>query len=107
MARRQEPAGLVSARGRLRELAAAQQSALGEFWQAADTGDQLRAQLEAVEAEQRRHAGALAGLVGAAVAAELTGWSRARVVEAERAGRPATSTGDPFDREAKSLRRVS
>ena len=105
MVRRQEPAGLVTARDRLRELAAAQQEALSGFWQAVTRADQLHAELEVVEVEQRRHAGALAGLVGVAVTAELTGWSRTRVAEAHRAGRrpPAADGGV----EARSLQAAS
>lgn len=108
MVRRQEPTELVSGRDRLRELAAAQQDALSEFWQAAARGDQLRAEMEAIEAEQRRHAAALAGLLGAATAAELTGWSKARIADALRVGRAtAHDTADDGEFGATALRPMS
>lgn len=65
----------------------------------------IRADMEAIEAEQRRHAAALAGLLGAVTAAELTGWSKARIADALRVGRAtAHDTADDGEFGATALR---
>ena len=87
MGRRREPVEVVAAREVLRGRFVEQEAAVVRFFEAGARAAVLRSSLEEVEREQCRHAGALVELVGVSAAAQLTGWSRSRVVATQRAHR--------------------
>ena len=87
MPRRPEPAELVAARDLVRANFDAQLSAVAAFFEAATRLAALRAEADAVEADQHVHAGALAELLGVDTAARVTGWTNGRLGEAQRSQR--------------------
>ena len=87
MPRRPESAEMAAAREQLRARYEAQQAAAAAFFDTAAHLGKLRSQVEEVEAELQAHAAALAEALGAEAAAELTGWSRSRVGDAQRVQR--------------------
>lgn len=92
MPRRPEPAELTTAREQLRARYEKQQAAAVAFFEAAARLAKLRADAEAVEAGLRGHAATLADALGVDAAAQVTGWSRGQLAEAQRqwrARRPA------------------
>jgi hypothetical protein len=100
MPRRPEPAELVAARDLVRANFDAQLSAVAAFFEAATRLVALRGEVDAVEADQQVHAGALAELLGVDTAARVTGWSKGRLGEAQRTqrsrreSRPTVAGGD-------------
>ena len=97
MPRRRESPKLAAAREQLRARYDEQQAAAAAFFDGADRLGELREELEGVEAELRRHAAALVEALGVDTAAQLTGWSRGRLAEAQRAARPPRSSGADHD----------
>ena len=91
MPRRTASAELTAAREQLRARYEAQQAAAAAFFDGAARLAELRDEVEEVEAELRRHAAALVEALGVDTAADLTGWSRGRLGEAQRAARPPRS----------------
>jgi hypothetical protein len=100
MPRRPEPAELVAARDLIRANFDAQLSAVAAFFETATRLAALRAEVDAVEAEQQVHAGALSELLGVDTAARVTGWTKGRLGDAQRTcrsrreSRPTTAGGD-------------
>jgi hypothetical protein len=88
MSRRPEPAELAAAREQLRVRYEKQQAAAVAFFDASTRLARLRAEADALEAELRGHAATLAEALGVDTAAQVTGWSRGKVAEAERERRP-------------------
>lgn len=84
MPRRPESAKLIAAREKLRARHEAQQSAVAAFFDSAARLDDLQAQVEELEGEQAGHTAALAATLGVPTTAELTGWSRSRIADAQR-----------------------
>jgi hypothetical protein len=87
MPRRPEPAELVPARDLVRANYDAHLSAVAAFFEAATRLAALRGEVVAVEVDQQVHAGALAELLGVDTAARVTGWSRGRLGDVQRAPR--------------------
>jgi hypothetical protein len=96
MPRRPESAELAAAREQLRARYESQQAAASRFFDAAARLAELRAAVREVEVEQLAHAAALGDALGVAAAADLTGWSRTRIGEAQRSRRTsrAADSGD-------------
>jgi hypothetical protein len=94
MPRRPDPPELAAARDILRARHDAQQTAATGFFAAAARVAALRRDLVRLEEDQAGHAAALADTLGVDAAAEVTGWSRNRMNEAQRSRRGDTNRGD-------------
>ena len=98
MPRRPEPAELTTAREQLRARYESHQAAAVAFFDSSARLSKLRAEANVVEADLRGHAATLVAALGVDAAAQVTGWSRGQLAEAQRERRarrsaPPAATG--------------
>jgi hypothetical protein len=107
MPRRPDPPELTVARDLLRARHDAQQAAAAAFFGAAVRVAELRGDLVRLEEDQAVHAAALAGTLGVDAAAQVTGWSRNRINDAQRSRRGDAGGSDAGPAVALSDREAS